>query len=231
MEEERNSRFNGKAARWHGLLWLVVIVLVCVGWTLFLSGCSTKKTLASDISTEKDSLVVRSSSSSLDSSKHDSTLVIVSEKNHSQLVHDSVFVSQVIERETIIRQDSTGKEISRENSTTITNNRDRVREIEQMFSDVSSSNTSVNNRVLKQRNTSNDSISSKVSNNNKIEETIEYEQVKIWERVKNFFRFVWGLILFCLQALVIGVVVYMVGIIAIRLYRWIKNILPSKRKE
>lgn len=224
MEEERNNRFNGNAAQWHGLLWLVIIVLVCLGWTLFLSGCSTKRSLASDTSIVSDSSVVRSTSSVMDSMAKDSAVVISSEENRSKSVHDSVFVSQVIEREIIIRQDSSGKELSRVANTTITNNRDRVRNVSSSSFSSSEIQSKVDKRKIQKQNVSTDSISAKNTDKNKVVTVTETECVNVWARIKQFFKFIGNLLLFCLQATVIGVVVYVFGGICIWLYRLAKKV-------
>lgn len=231
MEEEKRNRFNGSAARWHGLLWLVIIVFVCLGWTLFLSGCSTKRSLVSDTSIVSDSSVVRSTSSIVDSTAKDSTVVISSEKNHSKTVRDSVFVSQVIERETIIRQDSSGKELIRVTNTTITNNRDRVRDVSSSSSSSSEIRSKVDKQKVQKQDMSNDSTFIKSTDRNKVVTVTETEQTNIWVRIKQFFVFIWRLILFCLQATVIGVVVYVFGGICIWLYRLAKKVHANVKSK
>ena len=211
MEEGKSNRFNRRQARWHGLLWLVIIVLVCVGWSLLLSGCSTKKCLASDTTLVSDSSAVRSTSSSVDSIRQSTSTVKESEKNHSEIVHDSVFVSQVIERETIIRQDSSGKELSRETNTTITNNRDRVRDSKQVTNSKETEQTNTDRDLVSKHQTSNDSVSVKKENKSKVEQTTIQEQESVWTRIKKIFLFLRKLLLLLIRIIGVAFVVYAVG--------------------
>lgn len=223
MEEGKSNRFNGRQTRWHGLLWLVIIVLVCVGWSLLLSGCSTKKCLASDTTFVSDFSVVRSTSSSVDSIVQSASSVKTTEKNHSEIIHDSVLVSQVIERETIIRQDSNGKELSRETNTTITNNRDRVRDSKQLTDSKETGQTNTDCNLVSKQQTSNDSVSAKKENKNKVEQpTIQQESV--WARIKNLFSFLWKLLLLFIRIIGVAFVVYAVGNVAILLFRLVKKL-------
>lgn len=223
MEEGKSNRFNGRQARWHGLLWLVIIVLVCVGWSLLLSGCSTKKCLASDTTFVSDSLVVRSTSSSVDSIVQSTSTVKAIEKKHSEITHDSVFISQIIEREIIIRQDSGGKELSRETNTTITNNRDRVRDSKQVVGIKETEQTNTDCNLVSKQNTSSDSVFFKKENKSKVEQTT-IQQESVWARIKNLFSFLWKLLLLFIRIIGVAFVVYAVGNVAILLFRLVKKL-------
>lgn len=224
MEEGKSNRFNGRQARWHGLLWLVIIVLVCVGWSLLLSGCSTKKCLASDTTLVSDSTVMRSTSSSVDSIVQSTSIVKESEKNHSEIIHDSVFVSQFIERETIIRQDSNGKELSRETNTTITNNRDRVRDSKQVVDNKETERTNTDYNLVSKQQVSNDSISAKRESKSKVEQTATREKESVWTRIKNLFSFLLKFLLLLIRIIGIAFVVYAVGNGVILLCRLAKKL-------
>lgn len=223
MEEGKSNRFNGSQARWHGLLWLVIIVLVCVGWSLLLSGCSTKKCLASDTTFVSDSSVVRSTSSSVDSVVQSTSTVKESEKNHSEITHDSIFVSQVIERETIIRQDSSGKELSRETNTTITNNRDRVRDSKQVTDSKETERTNTDRNLVSKQTTSSVSVFAKKENKSKVEQTT-VQQESVWTRIKNLFSFLWRLLLLLIRIIGVAFVVYVVGNTVVLLCRLAKKL-------
>lgn len=222
MEEGKSNRFNGRQARWHGLLWLVIIVLVCVGWSLLLSGCSTKKCLASDSALVSDSSVVRSTSSSVDSIVQSTSTVKATEKNHSEITHDSVFVSQVIEREIIIRQDSNGRELSRETNTTITNNRDRVRDSKRVMDSKEAEQTNTDRNLVSKKQASSDSVSVRRESKSKVEQTTT-QQENVWTRIKNLFYFLWRLFLLIIRIIGIAFIVYAVGNAIVLVYRLAKK--------
>lgn len=190
MEKKENNRFNQDAAKWHGLFWLILIMLLCLAWASLLSGCSTKKSAVSDFVQSSDSLVMRSSSIQQDSVINDSISVIASEKNRQVFVHDSTWSSQIIERTTIIRQDSCGRELSRETNTTITNNRDRFKEISEKNHDMLSTNTNVNNNRIVKDEKNKDLVSAKKKLENKSKETVVKEHPSFWQSMVGYIKYI-----------------------------------------
>lgn len=190
MEKKENHRFNQDAAKWHGLFWLILITLICLAWASLLSGCSTKKSAVSDSVQSSDSLVMRSSSIQQDSVVNDSVSVIASEKKHQVFVHDSTWSSQIIERTTIIRQDSSGRELSRETNTTITNNRDRFKKISEKDNDVLSTNINVNNNRIIKGEKNKDLVSAKKKLEDKSKVTVVKEQPSFWQSFVGYIKYI-----------------------------------------
>lgn len=190
MEKKENNRFNQDAAKWHGLFWLILIMLLCLAWASLLSGCSTKKSAVSDSVQSSDSLVMRSSSIQQDSVINDSISVIASEKKQQVFVRDSTWSSQIIERTTIIRQDSCGRELSRETNTTITNNRDRFKEISEKNHDMLSTNTNVNNIRIAKDEKNKELVSAKKKLENKSKETVVKEQPSFWQSLVGYIKYI-----------------------------------------
>lgn len=230
MEEGNSNRFNGEQARWHGLLWLMIVVLVCVGWAMLLSGCAAKKSFATDTTYVSDSSV-RSTSSTVDSVLSETSSVKAIEKKYSEFIHDSVFVSQVIERETIIRQDSSGKELSRETNTTITNNRDRKRNVEQTSEGKETSQTNTDNHLVSKQQSQLDSVSSKSKFKSKTEQVTIQEQGNIWTRGKDFFQFLLNFICFVFHFLAICFTVCIVYYFFVTGYRIAKKKFLSMKSK
>jgi len=47
---DNGNRFNQKYGLWHGLAWLLIVVLVCLGWVGLLSSCSSSAHLINEAS-------------------------------------------------------------------------------------------------------------------------------------------------------------------------------------
>ena len=56
---DHENRFNQKDGLWHGLAWLLIVVLVCLGWVGLLSSCSSSAHLINEASKSetRDSVV------------------------------------------------------------------------------------------------------------------------------------------------------------------------------
>lgn len=214
-----DNRFNQKAAVWHGLMWLGIICLVCLCWAMLLTGCSSKKSVVQQqvVSVAKDSSAVKQTEKSMARASRDSTLIIGSEKNHWSLAFDSTFLSQVIERTIIIRQDENGKEISRETNTTITNNRERNRGLLQGSKDTATSRTAVKDSTLVSLNTSNDSVGTHWAKTETNETTEVKQELNWWQKLQLFFKIVVQVLAWLLEIAAVAYIVYII-------YRVIKKI-------
>lgn len=123
----KENRFNKKSAVWHEILWLIIALLAAWGWVSLLTGCgSSKLSVKEESRVELDSSVLKKQTIQQDSIQHDSVVIVKAADKFYGFHSDSTVLSQAIERNTIIRQDANGKEISRETSTIINNNRERT---------------------------------------------------------------------------------------------------------
>ena len=127
------NRFNHRAGRWHALGWVLLIVLLCLAWSMSCTSCGTsKKTESSHVSVmeRQDSVNHERESSSDKMTSRDSSYIKESENNHRvserQSNSDSVYLSETIEKETVIRMGADGKEVGRDTHTTITRNHEHT---------------------------------------------------------------------------------------------------------
>lgn len=221
-----DNRFNQKAAMWHGLMWLGIISLVCFAWAVLLSGCSTKRNVVQQqaVSVTKDSSAVKQTEKRMERDSRDSSSVINSEKNHWSLAFDSTFLSQVIERTIIIRQDESGKEISRDTNTTITNNRERNRGLVQGSKEASSCLTDVRAGHLLNINMSNDSVGTHWADNKEAETTEVKQELNWWQKVQLALKVVVQVIAWLLEIAAVAYVAYII-------YRIIRKIHGNVKKK
>lgn len=217
MMENNNldNRFNKKAAKWHGLLWLCILVLLCLSWSLFLTGCSSHKGVVREV----DSTFIKKVEIEKDSVSRDSSVKIEREKEKTLYVHDSVVVSQTVETTIIIRQDSTGKELSRETNTIITNNRDKYKDRNLMLRDQESSNVQVNNHVANNRLLSNDSASISQDWGGVGVTDTQQNKKGLWERISDGIK----LILEVIEILVTGLVFVLCCIFFYKFFVYIRK--------
>lgn len=220
-----DNRFNQKAAVWHGLMWLGIICLVCLCWAMLLTGCSSKKSMVQQqvVSVAKDSSAVKQTEKKAENKTSDRSLIIGSEKNHWSLAFDSTLLSQVIERTIIIRQDESGKELSRETNTTITNNRERNRGLLQGTKEATSSQTAVKDSTMVSLNTSNDSVGTHWAKTDKSEITEVEQELNWWQKLQLVFKIVVQVLAWLLEIAAIAYVVYII-------YRIIKKIHGNIQK-
>lgn len=134
MKECNNeNRFNGRAAKWHALGWVLLIVLLCLVWSMSCTSCGTSKRIESshvEVSERQDSTSHEREVTSDKVTSKDSSLVKVAENNHRvserESNSDSVYQSEKVERETVIRMGVDGKEVGRDTHTIIIRNREHT---------------------------------------------------------------------------------------------------------
>lgn len=188
--ENNENRFNKKAARWHECLWFLLVSLVFWAWVWLLTGCGSSKKLV-QTKVVQDSMAVNKTLQTDDSTSHDSVVLIkASDKYFSDRV-DSTVLSQVIERNTIIRQDADGKEISREVSTTITNNREHTQNNNLSRLQQESQIQNVDNTHVRSQKEIIDSISKALQQNPLYEHPKVESKPSFWQRCMHV---VWGLL-------------------------------------
>lgn len=224
-----DNRFNQQAAMWHSLMWLGIIMLVCLAWAWLLTGCSTKKSVVQERqkveSIVQDSSSVSHTSTTKQQTVHDSSSVIASEKNHWSLAFDSLLLSQVIERTTIIRQDENGTEISRETNTTITNNRERNRGLQQGSKEIDSMIRDVQDSQTSEINMSNDSVNTHWAQN-KSSEQVQQEvkqELNWWQKLQLAFRVIIQVLGWLLEIGGAAYIIYIIYRVSKKVHEEIKN--------
>lgn len=185
--ENKENRFNKKSAVWYEILWLIIALLIAWGGISLLAGCgSNKRMVKEDSRVELDSSVEKKQTIKQDSTRHDSIVVVKAADKFFGFHTDSTSLSQVIERNTIIRQDADGKEISRESSTIINNNRERTRNNNLSQFHLSEESNTVRDIVLKNKLDSLERLQKQLQKNSLYEHP-QVEEKTEWYWIKKVF--------------------------------------------
>lgn len=229
-QEDYENRFNQKAAVWHGLLWLVIVALVCIVWAGILAGCSSPRKTQSEKQREVvENTSVKNTETIKDSTNKELSSIMASVKNDWLHEYDSLLLSSVIERTTIIRQDSSGRELSRETTTNITNNRDHFRGSTKKVEDNTKQEVKVNDASFYYHDAIADSVS-------KQKDTSKDTETKIVER-SSFFCWnktvVWLIVIALLLFFYRPIISYaeLAGRRLVSLFHKDKEVSDGKKKE